>query len=266
MQGACPERVVRKSFRRVGECYARPSMRRALIVVGKAPLAGSTKTRLVPPLSPEAAADLYRGFLLDTLEMATSLTWERTSLVHPRGDGAQLAQLVGTSTVQLLEQRGEGLASALISAFEHHFAIGCDLAVLVGSDNPTLPSAPVHEACHALQHGADLTVGATADGGYYLIGMRQLQVGVFEGIEWSTPRVFAQTLSRAKALGLVVHRVAEWYDVDEPEDLERLSADLSSGPPSLAPRTRLVLARLGLISESAPAAPGSRPTAPRTHA
>jgi rSAM/selenodomain-associated transferase 1 len=240
-------------------------MRRALIVVGKAPLAGSTKTRLVPPLSAQAAADLYRGFLLDTLEMAASLAWERTSLVHPRGDGAQLAQLVGNSPVELFEQRGEGLASALASAFEHHVAAGCELAILIGSDNPTLSPAPVQEASDALGRGIDVTLGPTLDGGYYLIGMRQLHVGLFEGIEWSTPRVFAQTLSRARALGLKVHQVAEWYDVDEPEDLERLLTDLSSGPPGLAPNTRLVLEKLDRANPSAPAASASHPTAQRTH-
>jgi len=238
-------------------------MRRALIVVGKAPLAGSTKTRLVPPLSPRDAADLYRGFLLDTLEMAASLGWERTSLVHPSHDGVQLPQLIGKLPVELFEQRGEGLGSALASAFEHDFATGCDLAILIGSDNPTLPSAPVREACKALQSGVDLAVGPTLDGGYYLIGMRQPHAGVFEGVDWSTPRVFAQTLSRAGALGLSVHQVEEWYDVDEPEDLDRLSKDLSNAASGLAPRTREILGRLGRISPSAPAASALRPTVQR---
>ena len=106
MQGACLEHVATRDM--FGECYARASMRRALIVVGKAPLAGSTKTRLVPPLSPQDAAELYHGFLIDTLEMAASLTWERTSLVHPRGDGMQLAQLAGKSPVQLLRAAWRG--------------------------------------------------------------------------------------------------------------------------------------------------------------
>ena len=62
---AVPEGHVR--LERVGSSATlRASMRRALIIVGKAPLAGSAKTRLVPPLSPQDAADLYRGFLLDS--------------------------------------------------------------------------------------------------------------------------------------------------------------------------------------------------------
>src|SRR5215471_18882161 len=146
-------------------------MRRALIVVGKAPVAGRTKTRLVPALSPEDAADLYRGFLLDTLEMAVSLGWEQTTLVHPRGDGPCLQELLGCAQIDLLEQRTEGLGNALICAFEHHFAAGCDAVVLIGSDNPTLPRRPIEEAYAALHTGADVAIGPTVDGGYYLIGM-----------------------------------------------------------------------------------------------
>jgi hypothetical protein len=216
-------------------------MRRALIVVGKAAAAGSAKTRLAPPLTEQEAADLYRGFLLDTLELAASLDWEGTTLVHPRGDAPLLAPLVGEMAVQLLEQRSAGLGDALASAFEHHFAAGFDVAVLIGSDNPTLSAGPVREACDALRDGADLSLGPSVDGGYYLIGMRRPQLGVFEQIEWSTPRVYAQTLARASALGLRVHQVAEWYDVDAPEDLRRLVDELGTGPPTLARHTRAAL-------------------------
>jgi hypothetical protein len=241
-------------------------MRRALIVVGKAPVAGSTKTRLVPPLSAEEAADLYRGFLLDTLELATSLYWERTTLVHPRGDGPGLEALLGHLQVELLEQRSEGLGMALAQAFEHHFATGCDAAVLIGSDNPTLARRPIEDACAALRTGADLTIGPTVDGGYYLIGMRQPHLGVFTGVEWSTSRVYAQTLARARDLGLRIKPVRTWYDIDEPADLERLAGEVAAGPSTLARHTRLVLQRLGSTSEMAPAASASRRIAQRTPA
>jgi rSAM/selenodomain-associated transferase 1 len=232
-------------------------MRRALIVVAKAPVAGRAKTRLSPPLSEQDAADLYRGFLLDTLDLAASLEWERTTLVHPRGDGRVLARLTATLPVHLLEQRSAGLADALAYAFEHHLSAGFDTAVLIGSDNPTLAAASIHEACGSLLGGADLTLGPTADGGYYLIGMRQPRIGVFEGIEWSTPHVYAQTLSRASALRLRVHQVAEWYDVDEAADLRRLVDELAEAPPTLARHTRLVLERLRQTSPSAAAAAAS---------
>jgi rSAM/selenodomain-associated transferase 1 len=214
-------------------------MRRALIVVGKAPVPGRTKTRLLPSLTADAAAAVYRGFLLDTLQLAHSLGWERISLVHPRGDAPLLRGLA--PGVQLLEQPRDGLGQALRYAFECHFGDGCDTVTLIGSDNPTLPVELVQDAHDALARGHDLAIGPSHDGGYYLIGMRQPHLGVFDRIDWSTSRVYAQTMERAATLGLRVHTVQQWYDVDEPEDLDRLQRELEGAPPDLAPHTRAAL-------------------------
>src|SRR5438105_4563180 len=216
------------------------SVRRALIVVGKAPVAGRTKTRLVPPLTAEQAAALSRGFLLDAISLGLSLQWERVTLVHPGGSSEVLQELV-SANVHLLEQRGEGLSAALAFAFEHHFAAGFESAVLIGSDNPTLPAELLIEAEHALQTDCDLVLGPSVDGGYYLIAMRQPRPALFQNIDWSTPRVYGQTLERARQLGLRVRAVKEWYDVDEPADLDRLLHELATSPGSTAPHTRAAL-------------------------
>src|SRR5579859_4481403 len=98
-------------------------MRRALVVIGKAPEAGRAKTRLVPPLSAEQAAELSCGFLLDAVHLGLGLGWERVSVVHPRGSAAALQSIVPRS-VALLEQPGSGLTDALLHAFDSHFAAG----------------------------------------------------------------------------------------------------------------------------------------------
>jgi rSAM/selenodomain-associated transferase 1 len=214
-------------------------MRRALIVIGKAPLAGQSKTRLSPPLSSDDAALLYRAFLVDTLELAKSLGWEGTSLIHPRGHAPLLRSLV--SGVHLLEQPRNGLGHALQYAFEWHFAAGYELVVLIGSDSPTLGSEPIRASEAAIYNGADLVIGPTPDGGYYLIGMRQPHVGVFQGVAWSTTEVYAQTLRRAAELKLRVHSVDEWYDVDEPSDLDHLRRDLAASSEAVAAETRRAL-------------------------
>src|SRR5436190_7986700 len=178
-----------------GRCYISKRMPRALMVVGKAPRPGSAKTRLVPPLSPEEAARLYQGFLLDAVHLALQLGWEQTTIVHPSGDGQLLrALLPQRRTLALLEQQRPGLGHALAYAFEYHFAAGYDVVMLIGSDNPTLSTEPIHTASAALRDGHDLAIGPSADGGYYLIGMRQPHLGVFYRIDWSTSRVYAQTL------------------------------------------------------------------------
>ena len=215
------------------------AMRRALIVVGKAPEAGLTKTRLVPPLTAHEAAELYRAFLLDAIDLALRVGSERLSVVHPRGAAPGLNQLL-PPVVHLLEQPGHGLGDALTFAFERHFQSGFERVVLIGSDNPTLPAELVEQAFAALET-YDLSIGPSADGGYYLIGLRQAHLSLFQGIDWSTPRVYAQTLARARALNLREHAVAEWYDVDSPDDLERLQLELRSTGERLARHTRAAL-------------------------
>lgn len=217
-------------------------MGRALIIVGKAPVAGRAKTRLVPPLTFEAAAALYRGFLLDTAQLGVSLSWERVSVVHPRGVGHALRELL-PADIHLLEQRGDGLGAALAHAFEYHLAAGFERVVLIGSDNPTLPAEPIVEAAAALSQ-YDVAIGPCIDGGYYLLGLREPQPALFERIDWSTSRVYAQTLERAAERQLRVRPVREWYDVDEAADLDRLHLELASSPTAAAPNTRAILERI----------------------
>lgn len=211
-------------------------------MVGKAPEPGRTKTRLSPPLSPRQAADLYRGFLQDTMTMAVSLGWERVTLVYPRRPGArrELASLVPRG-VHLQPQPGTGLGAALAGAFRSHLSF--ERVVLIGSDNPTLPASVVEDACRALDDH-DVVVGPCTDGGYYLIGMKALHTGVFEQIAWSTDVVYRQTLDRAHELGLRVRAVAEWYDVDTVADLRRLRADLAVASPTIAAATQRALAEM----------------------
>jgi rSAM/selenodomain-associated transferase 1 len=217
---------------------------RALVIVGKAPTPGSTKTRLSPPLSPEQAAELYSGFLQDTVGLALGLGWDRVTLVYPPRPGAeQLLQALLPKTVCLLPQPGEGLGAALAGAFQHHLADGFTQVVLIGSDNPTLPGPLIESALRGLAE-YDLVIGPSSDGGYYLVGMGQPHLGIFERITWSTDVVFQETLDRAVELGLSVFSVAEWYDVDSVAELYRLRNELAGLPPGTAPATRRVLAKL----------------------
>lgn len=217
-------------------------MRRALLIVAKAPEPGRTKTRLVPPLTPEQAASLYQSFLLDTLCLAGELAWERTSLVAPAGATAALSRLLPAG-MTVLEQRGVGLGDALPHAFATHFAQSFNRVVLIGSDSPTLPAAFIDAASQALDR-ADLSIGPTLDGGYYLIGMRALHLGVFRDISWSTSSVFAETLERAHALRLNVCTLPTWYDVDDAAHLVRLQQELRSAPAEVARHTRALLPSL----------------------
>ncbi|MGD2205233.1 MAG: TIGR04282 family arsenosugar biosynthesis glycosyltransferase [Anaerolineae bacterium] len=213
----------------------------ALIVVAKKPVPGRTKTRLCPPFSPESAAEFYRCLLLDTMALVEELkTAEPTVAYTPVSARDHFARL-SPNGFRLTPQQGADLGERLANALAQHFDLGYRRVVIMNSDGPTLPLACLEEAFSGLDH-ADVTLGMGHDGGYYLIGMEQLHRELFEGIDWSTERVIPQTLDICRRLGLAVHPLSEWYDVDVAADLERLRRDLARDPTS-APKTWAFLQR-----------------------
>jgi rSAM/selenodomain-associated transferase 1 len=142
----------------------------------------------------------------------------------------------------LWPQVGEGLGAGLGGAFAAGFARGYRRIVIVSSDSPTLPRAVFDEAFAALDDH-DLVLGPTLDGGYYLIGLKQAQPHLFEGIAWSTAVVYAQTLERAAERGLRVHATPEWHDVDGVADLAILAGHCATGA---APHTAEILGNAAL--------------------
>jgi len=218
-------------------------MDNALIVVAKEPLPGRTKTRLCPPFSPESAAEFYRCLLLDTLALMQRLEITDHTLAYtPAGAHDYFARL-SPNGFRLLPQQGADLGERLANALGQHFDLGYRRVAIMNSDGPTLPLACLEEAFSGLDH-ADVTLGPGHDGGYYLIGMKRLHPDLFQGIDWSTERVIPQTLAVCRNLGLAVHRLPEWYDVDVEEDLARLRRDLEMEP-GLAPYTWDFLQGLG---------------------
>ena len=145
-------------------------------------------------------------------------------------------------------QIGADLGERMAGALTELLAEGRDAAVLVGSDHPTLPGSRIREAFDALDE-ADLVIGPSQDGGYYLVGLTEPLEGFFDGIPWSTERVLARTIERVRERGVRLALLAPWYDVDEPRDLRFLRAHLEairltgSGAHS-CPRTWEAISRL----------------------
>lgn len=212
-----------------------------LIVVAKEPLPGQTKTRLCPPLTPQSAAEFYRCLLLDTLALMQRLTAVDHTVAYTPARAREYFAQLSPDGFRLLPQVGANLGARLANALGDHFALGYRRAVIMNSDGPTLPLAHLAEAFSGLDL-ADVTLGPGHDGGYYLIGMKQLHPALFRGIDWSTSRVISQTLSICQRLGLAVHQLPKWYDVDVAADLERLRHDLALEP-ATAPHTWRFLQR-----------------------
>jgi hypothetical protein len=142
----------------------------------------------------------------------------------------------------LFAVEGADVGRCLRVAIARLLRAGFSPVVAVNSDGPTLPARYIEQAVERLS-GSDVVLGPAEDGGYYLVGVRQEQPGLFANIEWSSPRVRAQTLERAAALGLNVAELPAWYDIDTPAEFERLRAELAARPPGIATCTRAFLAR-----------------------
>ena len=216
-----------------------------LLVVAKQPAPGQTKTRLCPPLKPKQAAELYDCFLRDTLAAIRGVPGvQRVIGFLPEDAEAYFQQLA--PDMGLVCQRGASLGERLDNLLTGALANGSRSAVVMDSDSPTLPAAYISQAFQLLK-AADVVLGPTRDGGYYLIGLKQPQPHLLRRVQMSTPRVLEDTLALAKASGLVVSLLPAWYDVDTIADLHHLAGEIA-GPDAngSAPATRAWLAQLEL--------------------
>ena len=190
------------------------------MIFAKEPQPGQVKTRLCPPLTPVAAAQLYSQFLEDVLEEMTRLPRIKLALAYTPASARAFFQNQAGPGIYLAPQRGEDLGERLRRAFDWGFNQGAGTVLIRNSDSPDLPGALVMEAVEVLtDRRAQAVFGPCPDGGYYLVGLRSPQPELFRDIAWSGPTVLAVTLARARLLGLTVHLLPPWPDIDTCDDL-----------------------------------------------
>jgi uncharacterized protein len=211
---------------------------RVLVIMAKAPRPGAVKTRLAPCLSPEAVTAFYCCLLDDTLALARSLGDVEVAIMCPDSDVNELAKLAG-SAATVVAQKGEGLAAGLTSVFVHFAEHLQRRTIAFNSDSPHLPRRVLEEAFETLA-AHDVVVGPTHDGGYYLVGAKASYPALFARDGMGTSTALEILLSRARALGLSVGFADSFYDIDVPEDLTRLAAELRLAP-ARAPHTAVWL-------------------------
>lgn len=193
-------------------------MRRVLIFL-KDPQPGTVKTRLAATLGDDAASALYQACIELTLERLQAFRQDAVLYVDPPEALERLAAWVGPSW-SLRPQRGAALGERLAAAAQQSFAEGARRVVIIGTDAPWMRPEQIREAFARLDT-CDGVVGPTEDGGYYLVGLSRLAPALFSGIAWSSPRVFAQTMAKAHALGLRLHVLPRGYDLDAFNDVQR---------------------------------------------
>lgn len=187
-----------------------------VIVFARAPRAGQVKTRIARRIGDAAAARLHERLVRAAVATARSARCGPVEL-HVSARHASFRRL----GVPIRLQRGADLGSRMNHALRHALRRHAR-AVLIGSDSPALTPAAIARGARWLQGGADIVLAPAQDGGYALIGARRINVEVFSAVEWGGERVLAQTRANLLRARLSVRCLPMVWDVDRPEDLDRL--------------------------------------------
>ena len=196
-----------------------------LLIFSKYPVSGKAKTRLIPALGAENAAELHRWLAEHTLSVSRTSCIENGYTIAIHYTGGLLEDFrawLGDDLEYRLQPAGD-LGQRMQAAFKSSLAHTPGCAIGFGTDIPRLTPAIIHQA-YANLKDHDIVIGPAVDGGYYLIGMKSLHPELFANIDWGTDRVYQQTRTKCAYLGLQVAELPELSDIDRPEDLENLKA------------------------------------------
>lgn len=211
---------------------SRPKESRHILIFTKYPTPGYAKTRLIPAIGADSAADVSRQLtqrvvrvVREHIKLSSHFTISRIfySSKSPQ-DSSLMRDWLGEpdaeyeSREELHPQSGGDLGDRLSSAFKQSFENDVNKVVVVGADIPEIDGEVLCEAFEKLNR-TDVVIGPAVDGGYYLLGMKRPQPFLFEGIPWSTEKVFANTTRKASEGNLSVAELRVLRDVDRPEDL-----------------------------------------------
>ena len=188
-----------------------------IVIFAKAPLPGKVKTRLIPALGAEGAAELAAEMLRRTAEEAVGAAVGPVELCADPdpGDGDWLGHL--PSALETNGQ-GEGDLGARLARAATRILAGGERVLLIGTDCPELDRDRLTAAARALDDH-DAVIHPARDGGYALLGLTRFDKSLFEDIAWSTDTVAAETIARIRRLGWALQVGETLRDVDVPADL-----------------------------------------------
>ena len=191
----------------------------AVAVLAKAPVAGFAKTRLIPVLGPQGAAALQARLIERAVATACAAAGGPVTLWVTPDEAHPIFHAIRARHGIALARQGDGdLGARMLAAM----AAADGPGLVIGTDCPTLTCDHLRMAADILRGGADAVVMPAEDGGYVLIGTRAAQPALFDHMHWSTPDVMTQTRARLRALRLTWQEPVTLWDVDVPEDLQRL--------------------------------------------
>lgn len=190
-----------------------------VLVFTRTPVPGRVKTRLIPAIGAERAANLHRAMLWRTVLTATEAGVGPVALwCNPASEHPFIAEIQRQFAIDACLQQGRDLGERMHLAFQSQ-PDDCAGALLVGTDCPFLEIDDLQQAAEALRDGADAVLGPAQDGGYYLIGVRASDLAAFSGVTWGSGQVLSETRQRFRDLGWQWRELATRRDVDRPSDL-----------------------------------------------
>jgi rSAM/selenodomain-associated transferase 1 len=191
----------------------------AVAVLAKAPIPGFAKTRLIPVLGAAGAALLQERLIERAVATASAAAVGPIVLWTLPHEGHPAFQAIGSRHgVGLARQADGDLGARMLAAL----AAASGPALVIGTDCPALEPGQLRRAADILRLGTDVVVFPAEDGGYVLIGMREPQPALFSGLHWGTADVMEETRRRLRRRRLSWQQPVTLWDVDLPEDLERL--------------------------------------------
>lgn len=196
--------------------------KRILIVFAKAPNPGHVKTRMIPLLSEQGAAQLQSRLVLHTVNnLANRGDWQTQLWCAPNIRHPLFQELAVTHKIQLHQQIQGDLGEKMFFAFESCLS-RADQAVIVGTDCPLLTPSHVEATFSQLDGGYDAVITPAEDGGYVMLGLSVIDWDVFNLQEWGNSEVLSNTLLACESMGWRYKKMPSLWDVDTPEDYLRL--------------------------------------------
>jgi len=194
-----------------------PPADRRLILFGRYPVPGQTKTRLIPELGPLGAAELQRYLTERTLATLKRSYLAPVDFLCDGGSRQQVRRWLAGRKVRYQIQPAGTLGARMQEAMRLAFAKGAQQVVLVGTDVPDLTTGHITRSFAALTDH-DVVLGPSDDGGYWLVGSRKM-VPIFDDIAWSSPDVLSRTLENCRRRNLSTALLTALNDIDTAEDL-----------------------------------------------
>lgn len=200
------------------------SLRVELIIFAKAPVPGRVKTRLISRLGEKGATDIHIKLTEHTVRTATSSSRLKVGLwCSPDTDHPFFQSLQAKYNLDLYQQQGNDLGQRMAYALDHTLQAN-DVAIIVGADCPILGIQDIEYIVNKLVTGCDAAIIPAEDGGYVLLGLRKYSPVIFQNIDWGSGRVFEQTRVKLNKLDWNWYQHETLWDVDRPEDIDRLSS------------------------------------------